>query len=38
VRFLVVLDEGEDVAFRAEVNAMAFLKGHVRASVARTAS
>ena len=26
VRFLVVLDEGEDVAFRAEVNAMAFFK------------
>jgi hypothetical protein len=23
--FLVVLDEGEDVAFRAEVNAMAFF-------------
>ena len=26
VRFLVVPDEGEDVAFRAEVNAMAFFK------------
>src|SRR5690606_7042925 len=26
VRFLVVFDEGEDVAFRAEVNAMAFFK------------
>ena len=26
VGFLVVRDEGEDVAFRAEVNAMAFFK------------
>ena len=28
--FWVVGDEGKDVGFRAEVNAMAFLKGHAR--------
>ena len=34
-RVLVVLDEGEDLRFRAEVNSMAFLKSHARASAAR---
>jgi len=29
--FLVVVDESEDVVLRAEVKAIAFLKGHARA-------